>query len=206
MLRNSNKIPPDVSTLEDSLFAYAFNDTAGFWYTELEMHNNKPRNDWTYWWIQAYGNMYSLCSYRLSGNTEKLKQFVTSAQFWDKHFIDRVYGDTYTSVSISGDVKDSTKANPYKTSYHSIEQCLLNYLYLTLWIENKPVTLHFSLVNPRDGDLLYPVPIEDQSIVIENAEYEAIAGKEKPVFNNQSVILKESPATKIKVEIRCKRH
>lgn len=201
MIKDTNKMPKTALQLEDSLYAKAYVKETGFWHTSLGRKDHAVNDDFTYWWIQAYGNMYSLCSYKISGNMERLDQFRKGAEFWDKYFLDRKNGDTYTSVSITGEVKDSTKANPYKTSYHSIEHCLLNYLYLNLWVNHEPVTLHFNIIQPEEGDLLFPIPVEDMNIMIKGAEYEGTSGKAILTCNERTVSLPGAETAKIMVTI-----
>ena len=201
MIKDANKMPQTALQLEDSLYAKAYVKETGLWYTSLGRKDPGLTDDFTYWWIQAYGNMYSLCSYRISGNMERLDQFRKGAEFWDKYFLDRKNGDTYTSVSITGEAKDSTKANPYKTSYHSIEHCLLNYLYLNLWVNHEPVTLHFNILQPEEGDLLFPIPVEDMNIVIKVAEYEGTSGIANLTCSERTVSLPGAKTAKVMVTI-----
>ncbi len=204
MLNDAEKMPETALQLEDSLFAKAFKKETGLWHTTLGRKDPGITNDFTYWWIQAYGNMYSLCSYRISGNKERLDQFIKSAGFWDRYFLDRENGDTYTSVNLTGEAKDSTKANPYKTSYHSIEQCLLNYLYLNFWVNHKPVKLHFNIYKPRQGDLLFPIPVEDMNITVVDAQYVGSPGEGRPTYNERSVSLPEAESAKVIVTVENK--
>ena len=204
MLSNTGKMSEDALELDDALFIKAYLKDSGFWHTTLGRNNASMTGDFTYWWVQAYGNMYSLYSYRVSGRPERIDQFRKGAEFWDRCFLDRENGDTYTSVLVSGDAKDSTKANPYKTSYHSIEQCLLNYLYLNLWVNNQPVTLYFHIVQPHEGDLLFPVPVEDMNIVVENAKYEGSSGRGRLTYNERSVSLPDAETARVMVTIRNK--
>jgi mannobiose 2-epimerase len=188
--------------LEDSLYRYAFDDVSGFWYDELENRTNRVRSAWSYWWIQAYGNMYSLWSYRATGNPERLYQFGKGAQFWDDFFLDHLNGDTYMSVFNDGTVRDPLKGNQYKTSYHSMEQCLLNYLCLSLWVEKKPVPLWFSLPVAEEGEILYPFPVGDKDLSVIRAEYESSSGLVTIPVNGDSVILPGVDSLKIKVIIK----
>jgi hypothetical protein len=114
--------------------------------------------------------MFELCHYRLTGEKSTIKNFNESATFWDSYFMDRNTGDTYFSVFTNGTVKDSLKANPYKTSYHSMEHCILNYIYLNAWVNKQPFGLFFSMDPGAEADTLYPVPVEDRNIFIQYAK------------------------------------
>ena len=140
----------------------------GIWLSTAGRTDPSQPGKGTYWWIQAYGNMFSLYQYHITKNREYLDNFVKGANFWDDVFIDRKNGDTFFSVDSAGKVTDAKKANQFKTSYHSIEQCVLNYLYLNLWVNNEPVELHFRINSSRAGQILYPVLIEDESIKIDS--------------------------------------
>lgn len=204
MINDTGKVPETALQLEDSLFAKAFKKETGLWLTTLGRKDPCISDDFTYWWIQAYGNLYSLYSYRISGNKERLDQFIKSAGCWDRYFLDRLNGDTYTSVYLTGAAKDSTKGNPYKTSYHSIEQCLLNYLYLNLWVNHEPAKLHFKILQPQEGDLLFPVPVEDMNIVVKSAKYEGTSDNERLICHERTVSLPEAETARIMVTIENK--
>jgi len=204
MINDAGEMSGTAFQLENSLFTKAFKEETGLWYTTLGRKDSGITDDFTYWWVQAYGNMYSLCSYKISGNKERLDQFRKGAEFWDSYFIDRGNGDTYTSVYLDGEAKDSTKANPYKTSYHSIEHCLLNYLYLNFWVNHEPVTLHFNIIQPQEGNLLFPIPVEDMNIGVKDAEYEGTSGKGKLTYNERTVSLPAAETARVIVTIENK--
>ena len=120
----------------------------------------------TYWWIQAYGNMFSLYQYHITKNHRFMDDFVKGATLWDNSFMDRKHGDTFFSTDSAGKAIDATKATRFKASYHNMEQCFLNYLCLNLWVNKEPAELHFKIHSSNDGEVLYPVMIEDKSIKI----------------------------------------
>jgi cellobiose epimerase len=152
-----------------SKISRALNRNSGMWYSFLEKNDPKSHGDYTYWWIQAYGNMFSLISYRFFRHAEQLRDFKSGAGFWNKYFIDPKFGDTYMSVNANGKVRDILKANPYKTSYHSMEHCLINALYLSLWVNHQPVTLYFRVTSPEKETFLFPFPVEDPDLKITRA-------------------------------------
>jgi hypothetical protein len=85
-----------------------------------------------------------------------------------------------------GHIKQSQKANQYKASYHSVEHCLLNYLYLGCWVNPGPVTLYFNLTSNAQGELLYPLPIEKLNYRITGVR---ISGKDfKSTTANESFV------------------
>lgn len=152
----------------------------------------------TYWWIQAYGNMYSLYLYHITGEVKYLRDFQRGALVWHSGFIDRKYGDTFMSVDSAVQSLDATKANRFKTSYHSIEHCLLNYLCLNLWVNYEPVEFHFRINSSKDGDILYPVLLEDSNIKITGVVPEDI-DEALYIIDNQSIRLPELNKYPLKV-------
>ncbi len=167
----------------------AFNKNA-IWLSTSGRTDTSHHGAGTYWWIQAYGNMFSLCQYHITNDQRFLDNFVNGATLWDNSFMDRVYGDTYFSTDSAGKVTDATKATRFKASYHNIEQCILNYLCLNLWVNNEPAELHFMIHSSHEGEVLYPVLIEDKSIIVSSA-----AGKNLVQFpiltKDQGIMLPE---------------
>lgn len=164
--------------LTDSLHRYGFNSHNGFWYYATGNESPEHHSDFTYWWIQAYGNMFELFMGGLQPDVGHLENFRLGASFWDRYFIDSEKGDTHFSVMEDGTVQDRQKANPYKSSYHNMEHCLLNFLYLTSWVTAEPVTLHFSIREANEGYRLYPLPIEKKDAIITEVR---IDGKRMPL-------------------------
>ncbi len=155
----------------------------------------------TYWWIQAYGNMISLYLYKATSDNKYLDYFYKSAAVWDRSFVDRRHGDTYTSIDSAGNLLDATKAGRYKASYHNMEHCLANYQCLNLWVNKSPVEFHFRINKSNEGDILNPVLIEDENIMIEKA---LVGGKEGKmlVTRGQSVILPAGKNYKLDVQLK----
>jgi mannobiose 2-epimerase len=143
------------------------------WLTTVNRTSSAKHGGNTYWWIQAYGNIFNLFLYHVLDESQYLENFQKGAEFWDSCFMDKRHGDTYFSVDTAGRATDRTKATRFKTSYHSIEHCLLNMLCLDLWINNSPVEFHFRISYSCDGDLLYPSILEDGNIKISKVVIDA---------------------------------
>lgn len=167
--------------LSDKVHQYGFNKESGAWYANFAKDNSAEHRPLAYWWTQAYGSMFNLNMYSLDKNPERLEVFSKGSDFWDKFFLDKKDGDTFQGVSLSGEPIDPVKANPYKASYHNMENSLLNSLYLALWVNNEPATLHFKIRASQNGEQLYPLPIEELNYKIE-----------KVVINNEPYDLKGS--------------
>lgn len=177
----------------------AFNKNNVWLATAGRTEPSMPGSD-TYWWIQAYGNMINLCLYKATGDEIYLDYFTRGARLWDSAFVDRRHGDTFFRIDSAGNVLDHTKAGRFKSSYHNMEHCLLNYLYLNLWVNCEPVVLHFRISSSNDGENLYPVPIEDRNIRIVKA---TSPDKGDVPLNtaDQAVILPVSRNYKVNVEL-----
>ncbi|MDY0099768.1 MAG: AGE family epimerase/isomerase [Bacteroidales bacterium] len=152
----------------------------------------------SYWWIQAYGNMFSLYLYHVTDETKYLDDFEQGAMAWSEGFLDRKNGDTYLSTDSLGKGIDGTKANRFKTSYHSIEHCLLNYLMLNLWVNNEPAGIYFRINSSEKGDVLYTSLLEDDNIKVTEV---SLPGNDQAVFRieNSAVHLPPLKYQKIKV-------
>ncbi|MBG0860143.1 MAG: AGE family epimerase/isomerase [Bacteroidales bacterium] len=186
LTRNNTHLQAALS-LAAKLSVAGFMKDNGIWLTSTGRLASSQQATDTYWWIQAYGNIFSLYLYRATGEIKYLADFRKGAAFWDSEFIDPVHGDTYFSVGKDGTVKDATKATQFKTSYHSIEHCLLNMLCLNHWVNDAPVELNFRINASDDGDRLFPVLLEDWDIRIQRI---LIDGKDQTSrADNQAVVL-----------------
>ena len=173
----------------------------GIWYTGVGRTDPSLHTDFSYWWIQAYGNMFDLFLYKLSNDKQYLDHFKKGADFWNEFFIDKEHGDTYTGVFLDGTTKDDKKANRYKTSYHTMEYSLITYLYLELWVNKKPVELYYSIQSPQENEKFYPSPFEDLSVQIEEV---TIHGENWTDFNKSEayINLHELETVKMKVVLK----
>lgn len=131
---------------------------SGAWVTELKRSDLSSSAEAS-WWMQAYGNMFSLALHEATGEDAALDDFRRGAAFWNRAFIDSTYGGTVLKTTLQGDITRGAKAVRSKTSYHTLEHALLNYLYLGLGAAGEPVTLHFRVEDPDPGATLYPLPI-----------------------------------------------
>jgi len=156
--------------LQEPLYKHGFESRKGVWYHRIGLDNPSLHNSSVPWWIQAYGNMLSLYMYQHTGQDQFLKAFRRGSEFWNRHFIDEKYGGAYLSVDLKGNIHKGAKAVRSKTSYHSMEHSLLNYLGSNLWVHEKPVTLHFSVPLPIAGGKLYPLPLETDAYKIQRVQ------------------------------------
>ncbi len=69
------------------------------------------------WWEQAEALVAFLNAYQLTGSAKYWTAFEKQARFVEDKFLDRGYGEWYTSIGADGRVR-SEKAGPWKAQYH----------------------------------------------------------------------------------------
>ncbi len=152
------------------------------------------------WWTQTEGNFMLLNMYNITKDRLYLDYFQKNAYFWDQYIVDHKYKEVYPYVSDSGipDASANYKANLYKSAYHSMENALMNYLYLQLYVQRQTAELHFLLSASEDGTKHYVKIIEDPAIVIKEVE---INGKRWERFNPKEGYLILPKGDKLKVQV-----
>jgi mannose/cellobiose epimerase-like protein (N-acyl-D-glucosamine 2-epimerase family) len=118
------------------------------------------------WWIQCYGSFLQLHLYHITGEKEYLDRFEKMESFWNRYLIDAKFGGVFMTVSPDGVPIDSAKAVVWKASYHEMEHALLNYLYLNLYVNQKPAVLHFLLRDTRAQSKHFVSTVDDPSVQI----------------------------------------
>lgn len=185
--------------LSQRLVKLAFDGERGYWYHRLRVDNPEERTGDCPWWVQAYGNMHMLYLFRQTGDSSYFHFFSQGARFWNSHFIDHQYGGAFLSVDPEGNPVDPRKAVATKTSYHSVEHGMINFLYLDFWTNRKGLTLNYDL-NIHRTTKWYPLPIEDTSYKVKDLH---INGKPSGGFNGRHgyVRLKPRNANSIKITL-----
>ncbi len=69
------------------------------------------------WWQQCEALVALLNSYQLTGDPKYWKAFDLQARFFNERFVDREYGEVYTTLIVDGKVDDE-KVGPWKAPYH----------------------------------------------------------------------------------------
>jgi mannose/cellobiose epimerase-like protein (N-acyl-D-glucosamine 2-epimerase family) len=197
-LDNNKNYLETAKNLTEKIVKYGYNDKTGSWYNMLNNNDASAIDNSSVWWIQAYGNMFFLYLNQVTKEGKYLDSYSMSAKFWNDFMVDKEYGDTYLSVSPEGKVKEGTKANRYKASYHNMEHSMLSYLYLDMAINRRNVNLFFNIQNTGRGEKLYPVPIESDAAKIKSV---TINGRKWNHFDSKKgfVNLPESGSAKIRV-------
>lgn len=151
------------------LAAQGFDDETGMWAARYDPRT-KNRGLFTYWWIQAYGLMFDVYQFKTTGIEPFIERFEQGAGFWDNYVLDHEFGDTHFMVDRNGKALESLKANQFKTSYHSVENALLLYWYISAWVKQKPITVYF-FVPKQGGEIYFPFLIEDERLTIKSAKF-----------------------------------
>ena len=184
--------------LGDKLCRYGWDADRGGWYEFVEKASpHRPLPDQkVWWWIQIYGSFVQLQLYHLTQEEHYLERFRKTELFYDRHFIDHEYGGVFIGVTPDGSlVGDGQKAASFQTSYHEIEHGFLNYLHLNLYVNQRPVALHFKLDGPGKH---FVSPVDDPSVRISKVR---INGKEWTDFDarERSVTLPDGKDLKVEV-------
>ena len=169
-------------SLSRQVMQAAWDSTRGGWY---DVFDRKPPNrledtSSVTWWLQSYGILIQLHLYNITGDKKHLDSYQRMASFWNNYFVDGKYGGVYQTVSPSGVPISTGKAVVWKASYHEMENALLNYFYLNLYVNHKPATLYFHIKNPEAGAKHYVSLAEDQNVIITGVK---INGEKWKSFN-----------------------
>lgn len=186
--------------LGEKLLRCAWDPSRGCWFDVIERKPpNTPQDTSSVtFWIQSYGLFLQLHLYNITGEKKYLNSYQKMASFWDNYFTDKKSGGIFLSVSPSGVPVNSNKAIPWKASYHEMENALLNYLYLNLYVNRKPATLYFHIRNSSQGMKHFVSIAENPSVQITGVK---INGNSWKSFNaaERSVILPEGKDLKMEI-------
>ena len=151
--------------LGEKMIRVAWDGVHGGWFESFARYQTERHGPNKAWFMQAYGNFMVLSLYNQSADERYLDLFHETSVFWNQYFLDKKHGGGYSSVDLAGNLVDGTKAGPAKGSYHSMEHCLLNILYLDLYVHRKPVELYFNISS--EHPIKHRVcPVEDPSVHI----------------------------------------
>ena len=187
--------------LNGPLTRQAFDSTTGAWYHKLPVNTSQKAEREASWWVQAYANMTQLYLYRVTGYDRYLKRFRKGAGFWNRVFVDNKNGGTILKATFHGSVQKGAKAVRTKTAYHAMEHALLNYLYVRLWVQEKPVNLHYRLDPSQHGQTFRPVFMADPSVSVKAVR---INGKAWQQFDaeQQTIQLPRNGPVKVRVTLQ----
>ncbi len=186
--------------LGDKLSRYGWDQEKGCWYSSIAKATpyNSVSSQPIYWWIQIYGAFLQLQLYHVTQDQQCLKNFKKTELFYDRFFKDRKFGGVFLGVGPNGSFQgNGEKAGSWHTSFHEIEHGFLNYLNLNLYVNKKPVVLHFKLDGPAKH---FVSPVSDQKVQIASV---LINGKPWHNFDahERSILLPEGKGMNVAVTL-----
>lgn len=188
--------------LGELLLHTAWDSTRGGWFDMIErMPPHMPQDTSSVsWWIQSYGLYLQLHLYNITGEKRYLESYQKMASFWNNYFVDKEFGGIFLSVSPTGIPLSTDKAVGSKSSYHEMENALLNYLYLNLYVNHAPATLYFHIKNSSTQSKYFVSIVEDPFVQIIGVK---INDKSWNDFNavERSVVLPEGKDLKLEVTL-----
>jgi mannobiose 2-epimerase len=143
----------------------------GWYFTKNDRHPAAGgREKSKCWWTQTEGNFMLLNLYHITKETRYLDYFRKNAYFWDKYLVDHRHKEVYSYVTQTGHPLAALKGDLYKSAYHTMENALMNYLYLELYVHKKTATLYFNLSAATEGAKHYVNILEDPAVAIQKVE------------------------------------
>lgn len=179
-LTGNTKYLDTAKKISSAQIKYTWDSVNGGWFFRFLKDDPKSIDDSKDWWTQEEGNLLMLYMRHNTGEKMYLDKFEKSAAFWDKYFIDRKYGECWQALTKEGLPQNKTKANLYKSAYHSMEQALFAYLYLSLYVNKSEAELYFNLSADTAGEKHYVNLLEDPAVIIKSVELD---GKPFTDFN-----------------------
>ena len=159
--------------------SWAFqNGTASVWdkvnggpFNEIDIltGNFKANGDSKDYWTVEQGFTSGMLNHYITKNPIYLQMADESLNFFMKHIVDSINGEIFSQTNPNGlIVRNKTKGDDFKASYHSTELGYLAYLYSSLYLLNKPANLYYKFAPSEDARVitLKPIPIEDRCLSI----------------------------------------
>ncbi len=202
-LTGNKKYLETAQKIADSQIKFTWDKKNYGWFFRFDKKNPGSIDDSKDWWTQEEGNNLMIYLYHNTGNKNYLEKFKQGAEFWDKHFIDRKYGECYQTLKADGTPVHKVKGTLFKSAYHSMEQSLFLYLYLSLYTNKGEATLYFNLNADKENEIHYVNPLEDPAVIIKKVE---INGNEWNNFNSEKcyILLPAGKNLKTKVMLGMK--
>ena len=99
------------------------------------------------WWQMEQAVTAGLELYRHSGESRWLEMADETMGFFMEHVQDATHGEVYADVTRDGRTipqwGNLFKGDSYKAAYHSAELAYLAHLYATLYVHERPATVHY---------------------------------------------------------------
>jgi mannose/cellobiose epimerase-like protein (N-acyl-D-glucosamine 2-epimerase family) len=184
--------------LGDKLCRYGWDKERGAWLYSVEKSPpyRTVGSQKIYWWIQIYGAFLQLHLFHATHEEQYLENFRKTELFYNRYFRDKKNGGIFFGVTPDGLLLGKgEKAGAWHTSYHEIEHGFLNYLYLNLYVNKKPVVLHFKLDGPKKH---FVSPVDEQKVQITEV---LINGKPWTNFNARKCSITLPAVKKMNVQV-----
>jgi len=136
--------------------------------TGLQNLTNNNDNSKDYWTVEQ-GFTGPMINYYITQNPVYLQMADESMDFFMTYMVDKVNGEIFSQTDPTGAiVRNSTKGDDFKASYHSIEMGYYGYLYSNLYYLHQPATLYYKFdPTPEARNIsLSPIPMEDNLLKI----------------------------------------
>lgn len=139
----------------------------------------KTGKDKDYWTVEQ-GFTGPMINYYVTQNPIYLQMADESLDFYMQHFVDKTYGETYSTLDPTGTVvKNATKGDDFKAGYHSNELGYYAYLYSHFYYLNQPASLYYKFApktTPQDITVT-PLSMPEgalriKSVTLNGAEFE----------------------------------
>lgn len=175
--------------IDQLLASKAYDSENGGGYTLLDTQTGNPIEERKTWWELEQAVTSGLTNYYISRDIRYLKMADQSMDFFMNHMYDAQFGDVYNSTGAKGENPDTVKGNYWKGAYHSMELFYYTYLYGNLMLQNKPVTLYYSIdpVGEEREISLNPVSLGKNKLLISSV---ALDGKVYRDFEPERTLLK----------------
>jgi len=136
--------------------------------TGLQNLTNNNDNSKDYWTVEQ-GFTGPMINYYITRNPIYLQMADESMDFFMNHMVDKVNGEIFSQTDPAGTtVRNSTKGDDFKASYHSIEMGYYGYLYSNLYYLHQPASLYYKFEPTGEARniSLSPIPMEDELLQI----------------------------------------
>jgi len=131
------------------------------------------------YWMLEQGFTGPLLNYYITKNPVYLQMADESINFFMNHLVDNEYGEIFSQMNPTGTIiRNSTKGDDFKASYHSTEMGYYAYLYSNLYYLHKPASLYYRFApkTTTQNISLCPIPIEDgllriKSVLLDGVDF-----------------------------------
>jgi len=129
------------------------------------------------YWMLEQGFTGPMLNYYISKNPVYLQMADESINFFMNHLIDNEYGEIFSQMDPTGTIiRNSTKGDDFKASYHSTEMGYYAYLYSNLYYLHKPANLYYRFAPKTTAQSisLTPIPMEDDLLRIKSVTLDGV--------------------------------